>query len=153
MHRELSVPLDTTYLSTVRKAVVEIAVGARFSAQQANMIALAVDEALANIMEHAFPEIESGSAGQQIELILDANSTRFEALVRDHGTHFDPREAPEIDMQEHVKAGRKGGLGIFLMKRIMDEIHYTLKPGSHNELVMVKYVDSSKPTAKSNGPV
>ncbi|HYG77053.1 MAG TPA: ATP-binding protein [Planctomycetota bacterium] len=150
IHREMTVPCDTTYLSKVRLAVLEIVGEGLFSPVKANLIALAVDEAVANIMEHAYPDefVKSGGERKDIDVILDATPVRFEVIIRDRGITFDPREVPEVDMQQHVKAGRKGGLGIFLIRRIMDEIHYHYKQGSHNELQMVKYVEEKdKPPA------
>ena len=146
IHRELTVPSDTTYLAQVRAAVIEVVGKDLFPPAKAGLIALAVDEAVANIMEHAYPP---GSDGGKIDVVLDANPQRFEVLIRDRGMSFDPRIAPDVDMQEHVKAGKKGGLGIFLMRRIMDEINYSYKQGVHNELQMIKYVDEKEAKTKS----
>ena len=146
IHRELNVPADTAYLAEVRAAVIEVVGKDLFPPSKAGLIALAVDEAVANIMEHAYPP---GSDGGKISVILDASAQRFEVLIRDSGLSFDPRDVPEVDMQEHVKAGKKGGLGIFLMRRIMDEINYTFKQGVHNELQMIKYVDGKESKTKS----
>ena len=146
IHRELSVPADTTYLAQVRAAVLEVVSQGFFPPQKAGLIALAVDEAVANIMEHAYPP---GKEGGKIQVVLDATPQRFEVLIRDSGLSFDPRDVPEVDMTEHVKAGKKGGLGIFLMRRIMDEINYSFKQGVHNELQMIKYVDGKDAKTKS----
>ena len=43
-------------------------------------------------------------------------------------------------MREHVKIGSKKGLGIFLMRQIMDEVRYQFKEGISNELLLVKYI-------------
>lgn len=152
VHRELTVPADTRCLSQVRDAVLEVIGGCAFSPVKANLIALAVDEAVANIMEHAFSK-ESGGHGkpeeEKIQIILDTNPERLQVLIRDRGASFDPRGVPDADVQEHVKQGRKGGLGIFLMRRIMDEINYSYKQGDHNELQMIKYIDESAAKSKT----
>ena len=62
----------------------------------------------------------------------------------------DPKTVPDVDIQEHVREGRKGGLGIFLIRRIMDEVRYAFQEGMHNELMLVKYIDNSESKAKSN---
>ena len=144
---KMSFPADTTWLAKVRQMVLEAA-GAHFSPTQANLIALAVDEAVANIMEHAY-DFEREATHNDIELELEASPTALRIVIRDHGIGFDPREAPDVDVRDHVKKGRKGGLGIFLMRRIMDEITYAFKHGVHNELQMVKYVDGKSSKAKS----
>jgi len=144
VHRELNVPPDTHFLSQVRQAVLDVLGKDLFSPVKANMIALAVDEAVANIMEHG-----GNNPGCEIQVVLDVNPERFEVRIRDSGEGFDPNAAPEVNIREHVKAGRKGGLGIFLMRRIMDEVNYTFKQGVHNELQMVKYIDAAKAKNKS----
>jgi anti-sigma regulatory factor (Ser/Thr protein kinase) len=148
IHLELIVPSDTTYLSKVRQAVMDVVGKGMFSAVKANLIALAVDEAVANIMEHAYAS-DRGAGRKDIEIVLNASARRFEVLIRDKGVSFDPRGVPDVDVKEHVKAGRKGGLGIFLMRRIMDEINYSFKQGVHNELQMIKYVDEENGKNKS----
>ena len=144
IHRELSVPANTSYLAQVRQAVTEVLGKDMFTPVKANLVALAVDEAVANIMEHAYEHLEAQArVTKDVQVILDATPERLLVIIRDHGMAFDPRKAPDVDMREHVKKGNTGGLGIFLMRRIMDEIHYSYKQGVHNELKMVKYVDRS----------
>lgn len=150
-HRELSVPADTSYLSQVRSAVIEVMGKSMFSPVKANLVALAVDEAVANIMEHAYENKARLTPGvsQDVQVILDATPERLSVIIRDSGVAFDPRRVPEVDVREHVRQGHTGGLGIFLMRRIMDEIHYTYKQGVHNELKMVKYADGARRESKS----
>jgi len=121
-HRELSVPADTSYLSQVRSAVIEVMGKHMFSPVKANLVALAVDEAVANIMEHAYENKARAHSGstQDVQVILDATPERLSVIIRDSGVAFDPRRVPEVDVREHVRQGHTGGLGIFLMRRIMD---------------------------------
>ena len=149
-HRELAVPLDTSYLANVRNEVMEVLGTDVFPAVKANLIALAVDEALANIMEHAFGcRPGRTAAGDEILLVLDLTPERFTVIIRDKGEVFDPREAPDVNLPEHLKAGRKGGLGIFLIRRIMDEVNYSFTEHGRNELQLIKYVDEAAGRAKS----
>src|SRR5213595_303720 len=121
-HRELSIPADTRHLAEVRAAVMEVIGNRMFPAVKANLVALAVDEAVANIIEHAYTKNSVPDAARQVQVILDATPERLAVVIRDHGVAFDPCRAPEIDLDEHIRAGHSGGLGIFLMRRIMDEI-------------------------------
>ena len=143
IRREMTVPADTTYLAKVRSLVLEVLKQTSLPPVKANMVALAVDEAVANIMEHAYADNRPADAPHDtdIRIVLDTDTRRFEVLIRDRGAAFDPSLAPDVDMSQHVKAGRKGGLGIFLIRRIMDEINYTYKQGHHNELQMIKYIE------------
>ena len=56
------------------------------------------------------------------------------------GEGFDPDRIKEPNMAEHVRAGRKSGLGIFLMRQIMDEVTYRFREGVPNRLRLVKYL-------------
>ncbi|MCW8133808.1 MAG: ATP-binding protein [Planctomycetota bacterium] len=141
VHRELIVPSDTAYLAQVRKAVLDVLGRSVFQPSVVHLISLAVDEAVANVMEHAYSH--SGErVKKEIQIVLDADPERFEILIRDSGQRFDPAILPDVDIREHVRKGKKGGLGVFLMRKIMDEVNYSFKQGTHNELQMIKYVDN-----------
>src|SRR5579862_3957452 len=95
IHRELSVPADTTYLAQVRSAVTEVLGKELFSPVKANLLALAVDEAVANIMEHAYAKIDpSSEVVRDVQIVLDLEPTRLTVTIRDRGIAFDPRKAP-----------------------------------------------------------
>lgn len=141
VHRELTVPNDTAHLAQVRKAVLEVLSRGVFQPSVVHLISLAVDEAVANVMEHAYANAE-GRTRKEIQIILDADPSRFEIVIRDSGQKFDPGHLPDVDIRDHVRKGKKGGLGVFLMRKIMDEVNYSFKQGTHNELQMIKYVDN-----------
>lgn len=138
-HRELQVPNDTAHLAQVRKSVLEVIGNGVFTARDAQMVALAIDEAIANVMEHAYSEAGIQEREQLITLLLDLDDARLVVTIRDAGKQFDPTVKADVDVREQVKQGKKGGLGIFLMRKIMDEVNYSYKRGLHNELQLVKY--------------
>ena len=151
-HRELAVPLDTSYLANLRKEVLEVLRQALVSPSQANLIALAVDEAVANVLEHGYGCRPGGPTqdGDMVVVVLDLTPERLTVTIRDKGSNFNPSALPEVDIEEHARAGRKNGLGIFLIRRIMDEVNYALKENSENELQLVKYIDEGSAKAKSS---
>lgn len=137
IHKELVAPNDTKHLVKIRQVVKETAALAPFNETEVGRIVLAVDEAVANVMEHAY---EDAPDGGDIRIVIDANDHRMEVIVSDCGKEFDPNTIVVPDMVEHVSQGKKKGLGIFLMRQIMDEVKYTFVQGLRNELRMVKYV-------------
>jgi serine/threonine-protein kinase RsbW len=149
IHRELVVPNDTQYLVSVRKEVTKVVEQSAFSEKDRKLIIVAVDEAVTNIMEHAYDNDLEGEL--DIELILEYDATRFEVVIRDSGKEFDPRSLEVPNVPEHVKQGSKHGLGIFLIRQIMDEINYNFVQGVRNELQMIKYVDRAKKKAEAGG--
>ena len=69
-----------------------------------------------------------------------ADPQKFVVTIRDSGQQFSPEAIETPDMGAHVKSKKKKGLGIYLMRLIMDEVRYTFREGIQNELVLVKYV-------------
>ena len=134
--RELKIPNETSYLAEVRKAVREVVAASGFPEDELNRITLAVDESVTNIMEHAYEDDLEGELF--IEVLLEASGTEFTARIRDRGKTFDPTNVPAPDLSDHVEQGRRHGLGIFLIRRIMDEVSYTSHPDGLNELKLVR---------------
>ena len=148
VRREFTIPNDTRYLSVVRETVLEVIGEAGFPHDEVNMLTVAVDEAVANVIEHAFSSGEYGEMSIEIEMSADAES--FETIIRDSGHCFDPSLVPMVDIKEHVRAGKKNGLGIFLMKRIMDRVVYSHDENTFNQLRLVKYAGGKGKQAKES---
>jgi serine/threonine-protein kinase RsbW len=147
-HRTLTIPSDTAYLAQVRKAVLDVAARARFPTSEAHLVALAVDEAIANIIEHAYASGRGGRS-QEVQICLEAGPVRFRAVIRDAGLQFDPTKIPSLDIKSHIARGAKGGLGIYIIRRIMDQICYSYLEGKYNELLLIKGVDNQGGRARS----
>lgn len=97
-------------------------------------IILSVDEAVANVMEHAMPD-----KGENFYLTIsvDVSDDIVTISLKDQGKKFNPLLVADPDMEQHVKEGRKGGLGIYIIKKIMDECNYTFDDGC-NHLTLKK---------------
>ncbi len=151
MKRRLVIPNDTKYLNTVRDFVVEVVANSAFPKIDMGRIVLAVDEAVTNIIEHAYSNRREGEVDIQLE--LQANATKFECVIHDSGIHFNPELVSNPDMEDHVAAGRKNGLGIFLMRQIMDKVDYEFEEGVVNRLRLIKYVTpEDRENDKKNSP-
>ena len=134
--KNLHITNDTKNLRVVREFLGEaIVVSGRVPADWQNKITLAVDEAISNIIEHAY---EAGQQGE-IDVAIIITPEKFEVVINDAGREFEPEEIGEVDIASHVSTRQKSGLGIFIMRRIMDEVKYTFKEGEKNELRMIKY--------------
>jgi len=136
----ITVTNDTGELSRVREMVREGVAESGFPVKLLNRVTIAVDEAVTNIMEHAFPDVPNGRGTIEIRQVVDAE--RYEVTIIDDGMlHYDPREHDTVDIQEHVESGKDSGLGIFLIRRIMDQVEYAFEKGSRNRLTMVKLAE------------
>ena len=148
--KDLRITNETKNLSVVRQVVGEVLDRTPFGKDDKAKIILAVDEAVANVVEHAY-----GNDRGEIELGFILDPERLEITIRDNGKKFQPEVTSTPDIHEHIKKGLKGGLGMFLMRKIMDEVRYSLDSTYVNELVMVKLcpdaVEGSPAPRKNEG--
>lgn len=135
--QEIAIVNDLACLAEVRDLVHRAVQGGRFPEQYLNRLQIAVDEAVTNIIEHGYEDRPRGSA--KVEVRVDADPDRFRIEIIDMGATFDPNESDDIDIRRHVENGRAGGLGVFLMRKIMDVVDYHHETGRHNRLVMIKH--------------
>ena len=94
---------------------------------------LALEEAVSNVMLYAYPD---GSPGR-VDIDVAVRDDRIDFRVSDCGVPFDPTAAADPDLAADLKDRPIGGLGIFLVKRIMDQVSYARKDGK-NILSMTK---------------
>lgn len=121
------------FLDEIREFVGAIARDGGFSDKDVYNIQLATDEAASNIIEHAYEKIKDG----KLELSCDVQNDLITIVLIDHGESFDPSEIPLPDLKADLSKRKIGGLGIFLMRKLMDEVHYEVKAKS-NVLTMTK---------------
>jgi anti-sigma regulatory factor (Ser/Thr protein kinase) len=97
-------------------------------------VQLAVDEACANVVEHAYRDLEPGD----MELVCSLDDGTFTICVRDWGRGFDPNGVAVPDVGAPLEERSLGGLGLFLVRRMMDSVQFHFDAERGNELVMVK---------------
>lgn len=88
---------------------------------------LAMEEAVVNVMEYAYPE---GTVGK-VNISASAEGDDVEFVISDSGTAFDPTAKDEVDIDLGVEDRQIGGLGIHLVRNIMDDIKYERKDGKN----------------------
>jgi len=129
----LSVEASTSHLAKVRDFVAEHAARHGFSAKQISEIRLAVDEAYTNIIKHAYKNDPNNSVN--IKLGFDDNN--FWISLQDKGESFDRASYKAPDLVQQIKQKKRGGMGVYLIQKLMDQVHYNRK-GQLNEIRMVK---------------
>ena len=100
---------------------------------------LAIEEWVANVINYAYPK---GTRGH-VELTAKMNDQELKIVVRDHGIPFDPTQAEDVDTDAELEDRPVGGLGIYLVKAIMDTIHYERTVDGYNVLTMTKTLDKN----------
>jgi serine/threonine-protein kinase RsbW len=132
----------TTALSDVREFVNEHAIDFGFGDKEVSEITLAVDEACTNVIKHAY----KGDPETRFEVKVLASGIEFEVVVRDWGASFKPEEIPIPDIKDRMKKHKAGGLGIFLMRKLMDTVEYHAEDPvrgnreTANEVRLVRYL-------------
>lgn len=94
-------------------------------------LGLALSEALANVVEHAY----GGNADQEIHLSLAIDSEKLCLTIRDFGKKFDLANYTVPDLDEPSE----GGYGVFLIHELMDEVTYDTSPPTGTKLTLIRY--------------
>lgn len=138
----ITMPSNPAHISVVRMAVEAFGDRHGFSRAQADQIGLAVNEALANVIEHAY----DGDTTRDIVISMGlielgpAARTAMKVVVRDFGRQVDPACIKSRELDEI----RPGGLGVHIIKTVMDDVAYRCVPEGGMELTMIKWIDSAK---------
>ena len=131
----MKVTSDLESIPKARDAGERLALQIGFSAEQARMITLTIDEALANVIQHGY----KGVGGKPIDItvapVCESGRTGIRIVIRDQAEPVDPATIKGRDLDEI----RPGGLGVHLMKSVMDEVLHT--PGETGMVLeMVKFL-------------
>lgn len=126
-------------LDEIREIVGEAARQVGFSDKEIFAIQLAADEASSNIIEHAY----AGVTGGKLEIDLSTSDSKLIIIMRDYGNPFDPSSVPEPNVKADLSERKIGGLGMYLMRKLMDEVSYESSPETGNILTMVKRLGDS----------
>ena len=117
---------------------------ARFASERARLagmgedqvfdVQMAVDEACANAMEHAYKGRQDG----EIHVCCYVEKDEFVVRVTDYGKPFDPSSIPPPDLSAPLEERDVGGLGLFFMRALMDGVEFRSGPVRGNEVIMRK---------------
>ncbi len=121
-------------LDSIRDFVGEFARKAGMDDKDTYNIQLAVDEACSNIIEYAYEDIPNG----KIEINVSATREALTMIIRDQGKRFNPAEIAAPDLNAALEDRPIGGLGLFFMRKLMDEVRFEWSPEIGNTLTMVK---------------
>jgi serine/threonine-protein kinase RsbW len=125
-------------LENVRAFVRETATQLGASRRSVEDLVQAVDEASCNIMLHGY-----GGASGPIELDVERRGDAISIRLLDRARPYDPTAGPKPDPAAPPRKARKGGMGVgvHLVRTVMDEVHHAVRPDGGNELTLVRSVD------------
>jgi sigma-B regulation protein RsbU (phosphoserine phosphatase) len=99
------------------------------------MVNLALEEAVTNVMMYAYPKGTEGI----VDILARVDGDKLEFTITDSGMAFDPTAIPEVDITAGVEERKIGGLGIHMVRNIMDTLRYERVDGK-NILSMTKNI-------------
>ena len=97
---------------------------------------LAVEEAVVNVMDYAYPPDSVG----EVSVATTSDGQCLKIVITDSGIPFDPTEQEKADISLSVEERQIGGLGILLVNEIMDTVSYERKDGK-NVLTLTKQLN------------
>ena len=114
-------------ISRLIEAAQTFAKSKKWTEKTVSEITLALEEILVNIRSYAYTDKEA----HEITVILSADADEFVAKIIDDGRAFNPLESREPDITESLEARKVGGLGIFLVRKVMDGVEYKRENGKN----------------------
>lgn len=132
---EMKVPCDSRFLSVVRLTVAGAGARAGLAINEVDDVKVATSEACTNVLEHAYQD-QPGATCPCLVIRMHVKTGELRVEVEDCGKGFDPKRLPKVEPEQRVK--EEGGLGIYLMHSLMDEVKIESAPGSGTKVTMVK---------------
>jgi serine/threonine-protein kinase RsbW len=140
----ITVPAALSSLARISNFVVEATAQAGLDDHAAWQVQLAVDEAATNIIQHGYEQDTPG----EIELSWRVDGVQFAITLRDRGLRFNPAEVPPPNITAPIEEREPGGLGIYLMNRLMDNVRFEYTEARGNTLIMTKRIGPAAAPAR-----
>ena len=139
-------PARHDHLRAISAFVLDAIKNTPFDSRQRYAIDLAVDEACSNVIDHAYKDIDQG----EIRISLDLTETGLRITIQDDGAPFDPECVAEPDLTSPLETRCERGLGVYLIREVMDEAAYDFSTPGVNQLTLVKKLTPSQYTEKND---
>lgn len=127
-------------LEKISDYVTDYAKQAGLNETQVYAVQLAVDEASTNIIEHGYGQ----ECPSRIDITCDVQEDGLKVVIYDDAEPFNPETVSEPEINVSLDEIKPRGLGIFLMRQMMDEVNYQSSSDTGNTLTMVKHREKRK---------
>lgn len=129
----LSLTADLSQMATIHAFVEQVGHDQDLDDEILYTLHTVVGEACTNVIEHAY-----AGRGGPMEISLEAQGDCVRVSIRDWGTAFDPAEVPIPDVAAPLEKRPLGGLGVYLIHQMMDNVQYHFSTEDGNTLRMIK---------------
>lgn len=136
---QMTIESKTERLREVREFVAATARDIGFREEAVHKIALCCDEACTNVIKHSY----DNATDREIEIGVIVGKDLIEIVITHDGKSFDPDLIKSPDMKEYLAHYRRGGLGLHLIRSLMDDVYYKQGNGKKCEVHLVKYLPAS----------
>ena len=133
----LHLPVDLAYLSAAQAFINELARLAKFSQKDITFFNVAVEEAITNVVKHAFLPDEDAA----FDVICELTPVEFKVIIKDKGLPFDPSQVADFSAEKSLDGDEQVGLGFRLMKGSVDQLSFHNMGYGGKEVHLVKFVD------------
>ena len=130
MEKKFELNASSEVLSPFRKELRQILTQSGWEKKATEEILLAVDEALTNIIRHAY----QGKPGK-MTVSVSAADDKIEIVLEDQGVKFNPTQVPSPELPRH----KPGGLGVHFIRTIMDQMIYDDQDPAVNRLHLIRH--------------
>jgi serine/threonine-protein kinase RsbW len=132
---KITLPAQFEFLDEIREFVAQVAREGGFIEKEIYSLQLAADEAASNIIEHAY----EGMSTADIDITCDMRGDTLIVTMHDTGRSFDPSKVRQPNLKADLSERQIGGLGVYLMRKLMDEVRYESNAKTGNLLTMTKH--------------
>ena len=136
MRKEIRIINQINELQKVAQFIEEIGEELRLSAELQMKLNLVLEEMVSNVIFYAYPD----DVEAEIEIVAKSDSKELTFTLTDQGREFDPTMREETDLSVNPANRDLGGMGIYIVKNIMDKVTYQRLDGK-NILTMTKEID------------
>ncbi|MDP7035890.1 MAG: ATP-binding protein [Planctomycetota bacterium] len=135
IHERIEIEPKTVELVLARSFVRECLETLDIAPSIVSLIILATDEALSNIICHGLTDPNTPST---LQVEVRATLDKIQIYIHDRGIPFDSSDFQSHDLSEHIREGRRSGLGLHLIHLACDDIEYQSSPETGNTLCLTK---------------
>jgi serine/threonine-protein kinase RsbW len=133
---ELTIPAEFNSVAPIRNLIEKIGFRYAFTTKTIHATKLAVEEVVTNIIRHGYINTMDGKITIQIQV----RAYSLGIVLIDQGPSFDPKQVNNPNIAHYIDIGKRGGLGIFMIRKLVDEFQY-LVTDRGNEIHLIKYRD------------
>lgn len=128
---KITLPARRSSFGILKERILAVAEDLQIQDRIRKQLLIACDEIFTNIASYAYPEEEKNGV-VDVSFLYERSTRKLRISFSDSGRAFDPLAEPEKDVKESVAEKKVGGLGLFMVRKMMDSVEYKRENGCNN---------------------